>query len=257
MTSSSKFSLENRVAVVTGSGRGIGRGIALTLAGMGAHVVNVARTVSEIESTAEEVRKMGRRSIAVPADVRLSDQIDNVIKKALDEFGRIDIWVNNAGGGIPRPSLEVSERSWDTGITENLTTVFLCCKAVGNVMKEQKKGSIINISSVGGLRASPNSASYGAAKAGVISLTSTLALEWAQYNIRVNCVAPGAIVTPGWLATGGTTPEARAAAAARIPLGRLGMPEDIGLAVSFLASDAAEWITGQTISVNGGPTGSW
>ncbi len=247
-----KFSLQDRVAVVTGSGRGIGKGIALALAGVGGHVVNAARTVSEIEATSAEVRKLGRRSIAVPADIRLSDQIDNVVKRALDEFGRIDIWVNNAGGGIPKPSLEVSERSWNTGIIENLTSVFLCCKAVAKVMIEQKKGSIINISSVGGLHASPNSASYGAAKAGVISLTTSLAVEWAPYNIRVNCVAPGAIMTPGWADR--TTPERREATAASIPLGRVGTPEDIGFAVVFFASDAAEWITAQTLVVNGGPT---
>ncbi len=247
-----KFSLQDRVAVVTGSGRGIGKGIALTLAGVGAHVVNVARTVSEIEATAAEVRKLGRRSIAVPADIRLSDQIDNAIKRTLDEFGRIDIWVNNAGGGLPRSALEISERSWNTGITENLTSVFLCCKAVAKAMIEQKKGSIINISSVGGLRPAPNDCHYGAAKAGVISLTGSLAVEWAQYGIRVNCVAPGAVATPGWVDT--TTPERREAAAVSIPLGRVGTPEDIGLAVAFFASDAAEWVTGQTLAVNGGPT---
>lgn len=247
-----KFSLQDRVAVVTGSGRGIGKGIALILAGAGAHVVNVARTVSELEATAAEVRKLGRRSIVVRADIRLSDHIDNIIKSTLDEFGRIDIWVNNAGGGLPKPSLEVSERSWNTGITENLTSVFLCCRAVAKVMIEQKKGSIINISSVGGLQPAPNNASYGAAKAGVVSLTASLAVEWAPYGVRVNCVAPGAIMTPGWVGT--TTPENRETAASRIPLGRIGTPEDIGLAVAFFASEAAEWVTGQTLAVNGGPT---
>ena len=223
----------------------------MTLAGAGAHVVNVARTVSEIESAAEEVRKLGRRSIAIPADIRLSDHIDNVIKKTLDEFGRIDIWVNNAGGGLPKSALEVSERSWNTGITENLTSVFLCSKAVAKVMIGQKKGSIINISSGAGLQPSPNNCPYGAAKAAVINLTASLAVEWAPYGIRVNCIAPGAVMTPGWVDT--TTLERRAAAAASIPLGRVGTPEDIGFAVVFFASDAADWVTGQALLVSGGP----
>ena len=175
--SSSGFSLHDRVAVVTGSGRGIGKGIALALADAGANVVNTARTVAEIEATAAEIREMGRRSMAVPADVRVSDQIEDVVRKTLDEFGEIDIWVNNAGGSAPRPALDISERAWNTIITENLTSVFLCSKAVARVMVEQRRGCIINISSVAGLRASPSMCSYGAAKAGVINLTASLAAE--------------------------------------------------------------------------------
>ena len=249
----SKFDLTDRIAIVTGSGRGIGKGIALEMAEAGAHIVAVARTVSEIEATAAEVRAKGRKAIAVPADVRVVEQIDTVVQKTLDEFGRIDILVNNAGGSRPKPALEMSERAWTTIITENLTTVFLCSKAVAKVMVEQKKGSIINISSGAGRGASPNMSAYGASKAGIINLTASLASEWAPYGVRVNCVAPGAVLTPGGIDSLWPNEQERQERVSRIALGRFGTPEDIAWAVIYFASDASDWVTGQTLDVNGGP----
>lgn len=253
----SKFSVEDRVAIVTGSGRGLGKGIALGLAEAGADIVVAARTVAEIEETAAEIRERGRKALIVPADVRENDQVENMVQKTLEEFGRIDILVNNAGGSFRARTLEMSGNAWDAVVRVNLKTVFLCSKAVGKVMLDQKKGSIVSISSGGGQIGSPRMPAYGASKAGIINLTKTLALDWAPY-VRVNCIAPGVIETPGmrWSRGGikdaGSVEEQIAAIIKDIPLGRLGQLEDIAAAVLFLASDAAEWITGITIGVSGG-----
>lgn len=247
----SKFELTDKVVIVTGSGRGIGKGIALGMAEAGADVVTCARTVEEIEATAAEIKAMGRKALAVPTDVRMSDQVDNLMQKAVAEFGRIDILVSNAGGLFTVPLLEMSEGAWDSIIRENLKSVFLCGKAAAKVMVEQKKGVVINIASMFGREASPLVANYGASKAGIINLSLSMAVEWAQYNIRVNAIAPGPIWTPGaprlW-----PTPEAKAEAEAQILRGRFGTPEDIAAVVVFLASDAADWITGTCFEVNGG-----
>ncbi len=245
-----KFALTDKVAIVTGAGRGIGKGMALAFADAGANVVAVARTVAEIEATAAEIRSMGRKAIAVATDVRQSDQIANMVQKTVEEFGRIDILINNAGGSFRVMAMNMSENAWNTIVRENLNSVFLCCKAVGKVMLDQRKGNIINISSGAGRGASPGTSAYGASKAGVINLTATLALEWAPY-VRVNCVAPGAIETPGFRAT--QTPARIEELAKTIPLARLGLSQDIALASIYLASDAAEWVTGITIDVAGGP----
>ena len=245
----SKFALTDKIAIVTGAGRGIGKGLALGFAEAGADVVVVARTVAEIEATAALIREMGRKALVVPTDVRQSDQIENMVQKTLEEFGRIDVLVNNAGGSFVVMALEMSENAWDAIVRENLKTVFLCSKAVARVMLDQKKGNIVNISSVAGEGASPGLIAYGASKAGIINLTQTLALEWAPH-IRMNCIAPGVIETPGLRATSSSQLEETVKS---IPLGRMGQPEDITAAAVYLASDAAEWVTGITIDVAGGP----
>lgn len=248
----SKFALTDRVAIVTGAGRGIGKGIALGFAQAGAHVVACARTVEQIEATAEEIRALGRKSLAIPTDVRESEQVDNMVSKTVEEFGRIDILVNNAGGLFVVAVLDMSERAWDAIIRENLKSVFLCSKAVAKVMVEQKKGSIVNLASMAGRTGSPGMAHYGAAKAGIINLTQSLSAEWAPYKIRVNAIAPGPVWTPGapivW-----PTPEVQAQVVSRVLLGRFGQPEDIAAAAIYLASDASDWVTGQTFEINGGP----
>jgi NAD(P)-dependent dehydrogenase (short-subunit alcohol dehydrogenase family) len=170
----SKFALTDRVAIVTGAGRGIGRGIALGLAQAGAHVVVAARTAADLESIAGEIRAVGKRALAVPTDVRDSGQIANMVERTLTEFGRIDILVNNVGGFSIRPVLQMPEELWDAIIGKNLKSVFLCCKAVGAVMVEQRRGSIINISSAGAGFPDPEAAHYGAAKAAINSLTQSL-----------------------------------------------------------------------------------
>jgi len=250
----SMFALTDKVAIVTGGGRGIGRAIALGLAQAGADVVVAARTVAEIEDTAANVRGEGRKALAIPADVRNVDQVASLLDETLGLFNRVDILVNNAGGTFSAPALEVSANAWEAIVRENLSSVFICSKIIGEAMVKQKAGNIINMSSVAGLGPYPRNAHYAASKAGIISLTKTLAVEWAPYNIRVNAIAPGIIPTSGSDSVVQERPGYRDAQLKRIPLGRFGKPEDIiGVAV-FLASDASAYITGETILVNGGLT---
>jgi NAD(P)-dependent dehydrogenase (short-subunit alcohol dehydrogenase family) len=245
----SLFSLDDRVAIVTGGGRGTGRGIALELAKARANVVVAARTADAIEGVATEIRHLGRKALAVPTDVRLTEQVANLVERTLEEFHRIDILVNNVGASFLKPTLELSERGFDSLLRENLTGCFLCCKAVAETMIKQGKGSIINIASTEGLRAAPTNPAYGAAKAGVINLTQSLAVEWAPHNIRVNTVAPGFIETAFPYSL--EIPELRDLFA-RVPLGRAAKTEEIGAAVVYLASDAANCVTGAMIVVDGG-----
>jgi gluconate 5-dehydrogenase len=244
----SKFSLEDKIAIVTGSGRGIGKGIALGFAQAGAHVAVCARTIEQVEATASEIRDIGRKSIAIQVDVRENDQVQNMVNKTMEAFGRLDILVNNAGGGFYVPMLDMSERAWDALIRENMRPVFLCSKAAAQVMKNQQKGVIINISSIAGLRGSAGAGAYGAAKSAVNNLTVTMALEWASYNIRVNCITPGTIETQGFLDTNKDLEGLRS----MIPLARFGIPEDVALAAIFLASDASNYVTGEILVVDGG-----
>ena len=246
------FSLEGKGAIVTGAGRGIGKAIALSLADVGADVVVAARTASDIETTASEITAKGRRALALPTDVRLSAHVNKLIEKIVAQFGKIDILVNNAGGSFFAPTLELSEGGWDALIRENLKSVFLCSKAAAKVMIEQKKGSIINISSVAGFRPYSSNAAYGAAKAGVINLTMTMAMDLAPYNIRVNSIAPGSIATEGAIQIQKADAELMQRRLASIPLGRHGQALDIAGAVIYLASEASAYVTGQTLVIDGG-----
>lgn len=247
-----RFALSDRVAIVTGAGRGIGKGIALGFADVGAHVAVAARTPSDIENTAAEIRAMGRRALAIPTDVCIAEQVENMVQRTVDEFGRIDILVNNAGGTLfAGPFDSWSEELWDGVIALNLKSHFLCSKAVAKVMMDQKKGCIIGLSSLTGRLATPYLAPYAASKAAIANLTQTLAYELAPYGIRVNAISPGKVLT----ATTGlkwSTPEIQAEEAKDVFLGRIGMPEDVALLAIFLASDAASWITGETFSITGG-----
>lgn len=248
-----KFSLEGQTAIVTGSGSGIGKGIALAYVELGAGIVVAEMNAESAETTAAEIREMGGKAIVVPTDVRDSAQVASMVKAALDEFGQIDILVNNAGGMFRADVASISEGGFDAIVRVNLKSTFLCSKAVSAVMMEKKAGGcIINIASVNGLSGTPGSAAYGASKAAIINFTQSLAMELAHHQIRVNAIAPGVIATPGteqW-----TTPESAAAAAESIPLSRRGKPEDIAGAAVYLASAYAEWVTGQTIVVDGGST---
>jgi len=248
----SLFAVTDKVAIVTGGGRGIGKAIALGLAQAGADVVVAARTGAEIDNTAAEIRTLGRKALSVPSDVRSSDQVTNMVDKTLAEFGYIDILVNNAGGSFNVPLLEMSEGAWEAIVRENLKSVFLCSQKVAKVMKEQHRGSIINIASVAGLGSYSPNASYGAAKAGIINLTKTLAVDLAPYRVRVNAIAPGFIGTAGVARL--FPREFLAPLESRIPLGYLGKPEDITGAVIYLASEASAYITGTTIVIDGGLT---
>lgn len=251
----SMFSLAGKVAVITGGGRGIGRAIALGYARAGADVVVVSRTAAQIEDTAAKIREIGRESLTVLADVRVPDQVTPVLDKTLEHFGRVDILVNNAGGTFTALVLKTSFNGWESIIRENLTSVFICSKIIGEAMIRQKSGVIINMSSVAGLSPYPTSAPYGAAKAGIINFTKTLAVEWAEYGIRVNAIAPGLVPTASTDRIWDTElAQQRKLQIKRIPLGRFATPEDIVGTAVFLASEASAYITGTTIEVNGGLT---
>lgn len=248
----SLFSLKDKVALVTGAGRGIGRAIALGLADAGAKVIVAARTLSEIEDTAREIHRKGNEALAVQADVREALQVERMMKEALEKFHSLDILVNNAGGGLVGTAMECSEKAFDIMIRENLKSTFLCSQAAARIMIKQSKGSIINNSSIVGFTPAAGMAAYAAAKAGIISLTKTLAVELAPYNIRVNAFAPGFIETSAVKILQKERPSIMAARLKDIPLGRFGQPEDIAGTVIFLASDASSYITGETIKISGG-----
>ena len=243
-----RFALTDKVAIVTGAGRGIGKGIALAFAEAGADLVCIARTVSQIEETAAEIRKLGRKALAIPCDVRDSQQVESMVNKTVEEFGHIDILVNNAGGGHFRTLMAASERSFESDLRTNLNSVFICTKAVAKVMLEQKAGSIINISSRESQIPSLGMGAYGAAKAGVNSFTRTLAWELAPY-VRVNAILPGAVWTESAALLLG---PAKDQIVESIPCNRMGTPEDIALAALYLASSASDWVTGRLFQIDGG-----
>jgi 3-oxoacyl-[acyl-carrier protein] reductase len=245
------MTLEGRVALVTGAGRGIGRAIALAFAREKTHVViNDICPRDELEKVAREVSVSGVRSLAIHADVSQSEQVRDMIGQVQEKFQRLDILVNNAGI-IRRGTIEsVTEEDWDQVIRINLKGTFNCCKAVVEIMKRQNTGKIINVSSVAGKMGDITSApGYGPSKAAIDALTKTLALQLAQYGINVNAVAPHAIETE---MSAQWSEEKRKSIIEAIPLKRLGKPEDVAEAVLFLASDKANFITGEILDVNGG-----
>jgi 7-alpha-hydroxysteroid dehydrogenase len=243
-----RFSLKDKVAIVTGAGRGIGQGIAVAFGEAGANVVCTSRTAEQIEATAAQVRHTGRKALAVACDVRDNDQVENMVRQAMQEFGHIDILVNNAGGGLFRTVMGASQRSFESDLRTNLTSVFLCIKAVAPIMQKQKSGSIVNISSRESQIPALGMGAYGAAKAGVNSITKTLAWELAPY-IRVNSILPGSVLTPTNIDYLGLVKGLLIEAT---PMKRTGTPQDIALAAIYLASSASEWVTGKLLEVDGG-----
>jgi len=244
--------LEGKVAIVTGAGRdgkGIGRSIALALAGQGADIVIADFVPEAAEAVAQDVRSLGRRAVAVKADVSKPADADAIVQKALDEFGKVDILVNNAG--ITRDALiaRMSEEDWDAVIGTNLKGTFNCTKAVTRPMLKQRSGKIVNIASVMGIIGNAGQANYSASKAGIIGLTKTTARELGSRGINVNAVAPGFIQTA---MTDELSESIRENIASRIPLNRLGTPEDVAKLVLFLCADDSDYITGQVVNVDGG-----
>ncbi len=254
-----KVNLEGNVALVTGSGRGIGRAIALSFAENGANVVvNCYANESQGMGVAKEIEKLGRRSIFVKADVGNTEQVSEMMRQAIKAFGRIDILVNNAGVNVEPegrvPIQDFRETDWDRIINVDLKGVFLCSKAAAQQMIKQGGGKIINISSIAGVMPLQRQCAFVAAKAGVINFTRAIALELAQYNIRVNAIAPGSMENVRWY----HDPNQKMIAdsvLAHIPLKRPGKFEEIANVALFLASDNSSYITGTTIIVDGGWTG--
>jgi 7-alpha-hydroxysteroid dehydrogenase len=249
------FRLDGKVAVVTGSGRGIGRGIALALAEAGADVLVTARRAAELESVAQEIQARGRRAVAHPGDL-LDGITYDLAARARADLGRLDIWVNNAGGA-DEPSVEPLVSTADEKLRSflelNLVAAFQGVKAAVPHMSDG--GAIVNIASGAGMRAAPNTGSYGAAKAALLNLTATLAAELAPQGIRVNAISPGMIPTEAFFEVLRFTEDDLPELARRVPLGRLGTPEDIGAAVVYLCSPAASWMTGQNLFISGGREG--
>lgn len=242
--------LNGKVALVTGASRGIGRAIALDLAKNGAKVaVNYAGSEAKANEVVDEIRKMGQDAIAIQANVADSESVTGMVKRVVEEFGSLDILVNNAGITKDNLIMRMKEEEWDSVLDTNLKGVFLCTKAVTRQMMKQRKGRIINISSIVGVSGNPGQANYVAAKAGVIGLTKSTAKELASRNITVNAVAPGFIDTD---MTDVLEENVKNEMLKVIPLDRFGSTDDISSLVTFLAGEGSGYITGQTIHVDGG-----
>ncbi|HEX2296435.1 MAG TPA: SDR family NAD(P)-dependent oxidoreductase [Actinomycetota bacterium] len=248
------FSLEGRVALVTGASRGIGRAIALGLAAAGADVALASRSEGDLESVAKEIADLGRRSLVVPTDVGDRGQIERMVRRCTEELGGLDVLVNNAGGfNFLSPLVDVRPEGWDKILNLNLSSVFHATQLAARHMLASGRGSIVNIASAAGRQGVPLLSSYSAAKAGVTLLTQAAAKELAESNVRVNAVAPGFVATQ--LTEAATSdPATLEMLEARIPMRRLGRAEEIVGAAIFLASDAASYVTGTTLVVDGGAT---
>jgi NAD(P)-dependent dehydrogenase (short-subunit alcohol dehydrogenase family) len=247
------FSLTDKVAVVTGGSRGLGRGIALALAAAGAHVAPVSRTQADVETVAKEIRSLGRRALPLAIDITDEVQVQAMAKQMLDEFGHIDILVNSAGIVSLKPTIEFPMEEWRKIIRVNLEGTLLCCREIGRAMLGQERGKIINMSSVRGMQGRANDPAYPASKGAINLLTKSLAIEWAQKGINVNALAPTFIRTD-LNAFMLDDPATRDWVLSRIPMGRAGQIWDLFGAAVFLASPASDFITGHILYVDGGWT---
>ncbi len=241
---------ESKVAIVTGSARGIGKAIATTLAQRGCHIVVADLNLETAESTAKEIAEAtGQKALAVQVNVSDFSSANEMVERALAEFGKVDILVNNAGLTRDKLVMRMEEADWDVVLDVNLKGAFNCSKAVVRPMMKQRYGRIVNISSVSGQAGQVGQANYSASKAGLIGLTKALARELASRQITVNAVAPGFVLTA---LTQDLSDDLKEAILKATPLGRMGTPEEIAYAVAFLASDEASYITGQVLAVDGG-----
>ncbi len=244
------MNLTGKIAIVTGAGQGIGKAIGLRLANAGAAVAILDLNLSSAEEVAKEIEKIGQRALPIQADVSQSSEVNAAVDDVLSEFGRVDILVNNAGiAGRTLPLTDLEESDWNAVLGVNLTGVFLCCKAVIGTMIEQDYGRIVNVASIAGKEGNPTMIPYSVSKAGVICLTKALAKEVTDYNIRVNAVSPAVIETPIMDGMAQTTIDYMVS---KIPLGRIGKPEEVAAVVNFLASDEVSFVTGQCYDVSGG-----
>jgi 3-oxoacyl-[acyl-carrier protein] reductase len=245
------FDLTDRVVVVTGGGRGIGRGITRAMAKSGANVVVAGRAAEPLQAAASEAQALGVKALDVVADITRRDELAGLVQATIEAFGKLDCWVNNAGSARKEdvgPLIDLSEEQWDAVVDLNLKWTFFAAQAAARAMRSG--GSIINISSRSGSQPNPMTGQYGAAKAGVENLTATMAAEWGHMGIRVNAVAPGVVLTEDPVAM--DRPSRRRRQLETIPLRRLGTVDDVGALCAFLASDEASWVTGEVIQIHGG-----
>jgi 7-alpha-hydroxysteroid dehydrogenase len=250
-----RFRLNGKVAIVTGASAGIGRASALALAEMGADVVLAARTPERLERVADRIRGMGRQALPIPCDVREAAELETVVARAIADLGRIDILVNNAGGTGPTPALDLSQRDFEAAFHFNVGTAFQLTRLCVPHMVKAGGGAIVNISSALSYMVEPGFVAYGTAKAGLSHMTRILAYEFAPH-VRVNALAVGATETDALSPFLDASEDLRRQMVALTPMGRLGTPEDIALAVLYLASPAASWVTGKIFEIDGGTVAS-
>ena len=252
-----QFSLVGKTALITGGSRGIGEATAVLFAKAGADVAVTSRKLPDLERVADKINKMGRKSLALQSHVGRIEQLPPLIEKVQQEFGTIDILVNNAGTSFFDPALEITEKGWDAVFNLNLKGVFFLSQAAALLMVKQGGGTIINVSSIAGFQAQVPTLHYSVTKAAIHMLTKALAKEWSEYSIRVNCVAPGGVETRMFDARFDQKTEdqkeiAKQDYAQSVPMGRAGEPQEIADVMLFLASEASSYMTGQTLTVDGG-----
>ena len=247
------FSLNGKVALITGGSRGIGKATALGFARAGADVAIASRKLPDLEQVADEIRGLGRKALPVAAHVARLEEIKSLVQTVNKEFGRIDILVNNAGTSPAlSPMLDLEERLWDSIMNLNLKGVIFLSQAVARIMKEHDGGTIINVASIAGFRHEPNIGVYSISKSAIVMATKIMGEEWAKYNIRVNAIAPGHIHTRLGDSIFEAVPEYKKEFLDRVPMRRIGDPDEIVGAMIYLASDASSYVTGTTIVVDGG-----
>lgn len=246
-----RFSLKNKVALVTGGNRGLGKGIALALAQAGADVAIVGRDEEKNKQVVEEIQQLGRKAASFSVNLNNISAIRNLVDNVVSQFGKIDVLVNNAGVSHTQAALEIEEENWDKVMDLNVKTLFFCSQAAGRIMKDQGFGKIINVASIAGAVGDVGISPYTASKAAVINLTRSLALEWARYGIQVNAIGPAYIETDmNRLEL--SSPKVRDKIVGKTAMKRLGEIDEIAGPVVFLASDASSYMTGETVFVDGG-----